>query len=125
MTTNTTPTPQELAEAIESLQRMVDAGVFVDATTDKMRTLLAYARAPRLTEEQTRDTTTATYFHIELYYRRGCNAVGYSIKDGSAAHLVHHDRAGISAQLRRLAQCLDDGEYPFAAFPEVEQGGGK
>ena len=42
----------ELEEAVESLQRMIDMDTFIEDTAIKMRTLLRHARAPRLTGEQ-------------------------------------------------------------------------
>lgn len=44
MSTNTTPTPQELAEAIEELEKYTGSG---EVSTEALRTLLAYARAPK------------------------------------------------------------------------------
>ena len=96
MSTDTTPTPQELAEAIKALSE--ELNVTAQAPKDwrvQLRrrhasTLLAHARAPRLTEAQ-REAVTAFEAGEEDYDQR----------------------------------CLILGILRRAAFPEIEQGGGE
>ena len=103
MTTNTTPTPQELAEAVE----LFDEGLLEGSghKEDKaLLTILRAARAPRLTEAQREDMRGLLKWLDFL----GEEAV--PAKKGTP--LCH---VGIGA--KSYAQKLR------SAFPEVEQGG--